>query len=357
MEAVIGVRTYNRLPAHQKERRLPNWFLPVAYNWKKILFISVIMTLLIGGIAFCDRAGQGQAWRQAEGTMYAWPINAMDVIFGVDDLDGSSALLRITKHTTSVKVGDYNLSIMSALNTVNGIFVNIGTCWLLVCWCASFFDMLMQNNNQMIAEQMIRKFIYLVVGLALVQNAMVIVFALVNFGTEVLSAIAQTASNDTTLLDEVKNTMYEKMTEGEGIIGTLSNIVTWLGYFVELFVPWIICMICSVLLSVVCWTRAVEIFILSAVSPVMFADIGDDRNGLMHTSAMRAFKNMLALALSGALIYASLYISCQISASVMADSIGSDYGSACWTQVVLAITRIGLCSKASTIAKQIVGLA
>ena len=358
MEAVIGLNTHGRLPAHQKERQIPQWLMPFLYNWKKILLFSIIACLLVGGIAFCA------TWQEdlANGDMgfaQKFVLKMFDSVFGVNDLDDSKALLQVTRNGYVLRVGSYTINIMNVLTTENRIFVNIGTCWLLVCWGASFYDMLMQNNNQMIVEQMIRKFIYLVIGLALVQNAMDIVFTLTNFGTEVLNGIAGAAAANTSNIDDVKQVIYEDMTSATGLLAFLVDFVTCVTYILEMFIPWLVSLVCSLLVSVVCWSRFVEICILATVSPVMFADIGDDRGGLMHTSAMKAIKNILALALSGALIFVSLYISGNIAASITAGSTitAGAYLDACYTQVILAIVRVGLCSKASSLSKQLVGLA
>lgn len=358
MEAAIRVNSYNRLPTQRKERQIPSWLMPLAYNWKKILLFSIIAALLIGGIAFCDRAGQGQEWRNATG-LTGLVLNWLDSIFGASDLEGHIGLLKVTRSSNVLTVGNYTINIMGLLGTVNAIFVNIGTCWLLVLWGASFFDMLMQNNNQIILEQMIRKFVYLIIGLVLVENAMDIVFGATNFGTAVLETIADASNAAAPNLSDIKQAMYEEMTAGSGLLGFIVNAVTSIGYVLELFIPWVFSLICNLLVSVVCWSRFVEIAITATVSPVMFADVGDDRGGFAHTSAMRAIKQVLALALSGALIYVSLVITSQISASIMADFVLDDtsYLDSCYSMVIINIVRVGLASKASSLSKQLVGLA
>ena len=343
MEAVTRFR---------KERQIPTWLFPVIYHRKRILLILVGIVLLSGCFALCA------SWHDATG-LHKTVLDFLEVIFGSESLNTFKQLLNVTRSGSVLRIGSNTIDIMTVLSTVNRIFVNIGTCWLLVCWGIGFFDMLMQNNNQMIAEQIIRKFLYLIIGLALVQNAMDIVFTLSNMGTQILTSIAGAASSGAINLDPLKQAIYDETTSGSGMFKTVVDAVSCLGYLVQLFIPYIFVLIVTLLVSVVCWSRFIEICLLATVSPVMFADVGDDRNGFMHTSAMRAIKYILSLALSGALIFVSLYISQQISLSISGteDPSGINYLSMCYNQVILGIVRLGLCTKATTISKQLVGLA
>ena len=351
MGSTISIKS-NRIFATKKEHKIPTWLFPVIYHRKRILIGLIVIVLFSGCFALCA------TWQEATG-LHKTVLDFFDGIFGSESLETFKNLLNVSRNGAILKIGSNTINIMAVLSTVNRAFVNIGTCWLLVCWGISFFDMLMQNNNQMIAEQMIRKFLYLIIGLALVQNAMNIVFTLTNMGTEILISIAGTATDNPIDLGPLKQAIYTETTSGTGMFKVVVDAVSCLGYLVQLFIPYIFTLIVSLLVSVVCWSRFIEICLLATVSPVMFADVGDDRNGFMHTSAMRAMKYILSLALSGALIFVSLYISQQISISISGteNPDALNYLSMCYNQVILGVVRLGLCTKATTISKQLVGLA
>jgi hypothetical protein len=233
-----------------------------------------------------------------------------------------------------------------------------------------FFDMLMSNNQQMIMEQMIRKFIYLMIGIALVTNAFDIVMTITNIGSEILGIIFNKMSSSSsadiqTTIDNFKNTIYDECntaasTSGliSGLLAHVTDFMTAASYLLKLIIPWLFCKICNLLVKVTCWSRFIEICILAVISPVMFSDVSQDHGGFMHSSCARAIKNVLALALSGAMILVSLYICNYISLALVDPTTGAtDVISFAFNMVIVGIVRVGLVSKSSQLSKQMFGLA
>jgi hypothetical protein len=343
---------------------MPAWAYPIVYHRRKIVFgvIFALFFFLFFSLAFCD-------YTEATG-MLKGVLDDIDEIFGSDSLSSTKDLLKIIQSGTTIKIGSYDMSaVYQLMKSLSGIFMNIGTCLLLIYWMMGFFDMLMANNNQMIMEQMIRKFIYLMIGIALVTNAFDVVMTITNIGSEILDNVFNKMSNTSStdiqsIIVDVKNNIYDDCTTAANTSGLIAGLaakitddMSIISYKLKFFIPWLFCKICNVLVSVACWSRFIEICIMAVISPVMFSDVTSEQGGFMRTTSARAIKTILSLALSGVLILISLYICNFIAMALIDPTAGtSGIGDFAFSMVIVGIVRVGLVSKASQLSKQMLGL-
>lgn len=127
---------------------------------------------------------------------------------------------------------------------------------------------------------------------------------------------------------------------------------------IVLFVPWLVTIICEVLIKCIMLTRQIEIFVRAAFLPVA---LGDGYNGL-HSSGFRYAKTFLAICLQGSLIIIILSISDVLSSSYLLDVINGTFlgvdgvMSIVIMPIIYRIAATGLIMKSFPLAKEICGV-
>lgn len=254
-----------------------------------------------------------------------------------------------------------NTAVIPALYTV---FQNLGVMVLIMYFGIGLIQDI--SFNQMYTEKLVKKFVFMIIGIVLISQSMDLVYGIANIGSAlVLKAynVATTTAANSPVLDDVRTEIWSDIytvNEDSGTIkkmlATLADMGTQIGYITQMFIPWVINKLCLVLLQVVCWSRFIELSLMAIVSPIAFSDIakGDPQT----SNAARAVKNVIALSMSGAIIMLAVIIGSSIQASLFADAVTSDnFGSLCWQQVIVGIVQVGVCFRANDITKQALGIA
>jgi hypothetical protein len=234
--------------------------------------------------------------------------------------------------------------------------------FMLMFWGIGFFDMLMQNNNQMFLEQVVKKLILLIIGLAVIANAKEIVVFFVSLSKSLWDTISLSSSNggDYALANDVAKEI-RKVLDGKGVI---DSIVTSLSYVLQLIFPWIIGIGANWGIKIFALNRYLEVCIVAAVSPLLFCDISNANGGFTHSAAFRGMRQVMALAIQGIVIMAGLYLCGAISKSIMGSFIDpatgrldmSQFLDAGFALVAVAVAKLGITAKSQQIARQLVGL-
>jgi hypothetical protein len=125
-----------------------------------------------------------------------------------------------------------------------------------------------------------------------------------------------------------------------------------------MLIPWLVTLICEVVIKIVVLTREIEILVRSAFLPVA---IGDSYNG-MSSGAVRYIKSFVAVCLQGALIIVILRIADSMSLDYLTN-VGADGYSgidAAMAMIVMPtvyrIASAGLVLKSLPLAKEICGV-
>lgn len=287
----------------------------------------------------------------------------IDQIIGSNKVDKYAKILEISasgNNITSIG-GMSNLGGLStALHSVNSLFQLVGWGLALIFWGYSFTEMLMESNGQLIVEQMIKKLLFLVVTFHVIKNSLTFCCEIVNAGTELTnSALGGLKTVPVKGVNDFKEYVFnncwtESKAEGffdfSGILTTLKAV----GFIITLFIPWIVTVICDILVKVLCWSRAIEICVFAAISPIMFIDLGTTRD-LTHSSTARALKNLMSLAMQGALIVISLTICQSIMEGILNDS-SLEFMDKIWNVTLISILQVGTISKTQSVAKQALGV-
>ncbi len=252
----------------------------------------------------------------------------------------------------------------SVIPTIYKVFQNLGVMVLIMYFGAGLVEDI--SFNQMYTEKLIKKFVFLVIGIVLINNSMDLVYGIANIGSAlVLKAynLATVKALNSPDLTDVKTEIWSDIytvNEDAGnikkMMQTLGDMGTQIGYVTQMFIPWVINKLCIVLLQVVCWSRFIELTLMAIISPVALSDIskGDPQT----SNAARAVKNVIALSSSGAIILLAVILGSSIQASLFTDAVTSEeFGSLCWQQVIVGIVQVGVCFRANDITKQALGIA
>ncbi|SOC16290.1 hypothetical protein [Pseudobutyrivibrio ruminis] len=253
---------------------------------------------------------------------------------------------------------------MAVIPKLYKIFQNLGIMVMIMYFGAGLLEEL--SFNQMYIEKMIKKFVFLVVGVVLISQAMELVYGIANIGSAiVLKAynVATSTGYNTPALDDVKaeiwSDIYTVNPDASAIKRLLQNMAdlgVQVGYVTQMFIPWVINKLCWVLLQVVCWSRFIELTLMAVVSPIALSDIAKGDANTSNTA--RAIKNVIALSMSGSIILLAVIIGSSIQASIFAEAVtANNFGSLCWEQVIVGIVQVGVCFRANDITKTALGIA
>ena len=253
---------------------------------------------------------------------------------------------------------------MSVIPSLYKVFQDLGIMVMIMYFGAGILEEL--SFNQMYVEKLIKKFVFLVVGIVLISQSLELVYGIANIGSAVVLKaynIANATGYNMPALDDVRaeiwSDIYTVNPDSSAIKRLLQNMTdlgVQIGYVTQMFIPWVINKLCWVLLQVVCWSRFIELTLMAVVSPIALSDIAKADVNTSNTA--RAIKNVIALSMSGSIILLAVIIGSSIQASIFAEAVTSNnFGSLCWEQVIVGIVQVGVCFRANDITKTALGIA
>lgn len=336
-------------------KRLQNYKYALIYYRKPIVIAMILTVLLISVFAFCG------SWQDATGFTKT-TINKVDEVFSMDSVADVAQNVSVTFGDDVLTVGKYSAT-LGVLTSVTDIMTGIAFCFCLITFFVSFANL---RDFEMTGQKLFVKIGLWIVCIALVFKAPDICYAIANVGTGLalkISALAteSTISADTQAqIDAVKQLIYDQcVPEDDGILAGFQEFFASLGVYIELIIPAFAMWIVKMITNVVCFSRAIEITLLSLMSPFAFADSSElDHFG--HGSGSRFFKNVAALALSGSIIIIVMLICNQLSIGVISDAVsGGDVSSmvaGTSSVVFIGFAQGAMILKSQSIAKTIVGI-
>ena len=299
------------------------------------------------------------------------------------------------------------------MNSINNSLISIGFFLALVTFGYSLFNSMMRNGatNPL---TLVSLFIHLVIVLALVVNGRNLSLFAVNLGSDLSEKVCNVQGEDFkenidemvkqlsdstlgTVLDKdsilevldkesderaekakadgkSKNIIYkisQLLLKGLGYIWnstigyylyTLNDglvaLQTCTGIYVSMFIPWIAVQCANIVVSVLIYSRSLEILVLSQMAPIAFGFMSE--GGLSNSTGMRYLKNMIALALQGVVIVVILSMTSSIIVGYMTNySAASLTGGASLTTnlVIMSWVEVGMIKKSLGICQKVVGLA
>ena len=334
---------------------------PLIYYRRQILGIGMFAVLFSSMIAFCATESEVNSATRMIKTIY----ELLDDIFDISTMEELKNLLIIDFSGNTLRAGGITFTnLTSVIRTMYKTFQNLGVIMLIIFFGVGILESF--SFQQMYVEKMVRQFIFLCIGIVLVSKSMELVFGVGNVFSALIQKIVNNANvsnvNMASELLELKKVIYDQCNVSTGtglkasISDAVSNMATAISYLIQLFIPSLIAKLSNVVVSVMCWSRFIEIVITAIVSPLMVCDISSGSG--MNSNAVRGVKNVLALALSGAVIMLAVFICQQIQFGILSANVldTASFMSCIWKEIVVAIVQVGFVVKAPGIAKQILGM-
>lgn len=334
---------------------------PLIYYRRQILVSGIFAMLFCSMIAFCATEAEVSNATGMVKTIY----ELLDDIFDISSMEDIKNLLIIDFSGNTLKAGGITFTnLTSVIRTMYKTFQNLGVIMLIIFFGVGILESF--SFQQMYVEKMVRQFIFLCIGIVLVSKSMELVFGIGNVFSALIQKIVNNANvsnvNMASELLELKKVIYDQCNASTGtglkasISDAVSNMATAVSYLIQLFIPSLIAKLSNVVVSVMCWSRFIELVIMAIVSPLTVCDISS--GSVMNSNAVRGVKNVLALALSGAVIMLAVFICQQIQFGILSENVldSVSFMSCIWKEIVVAIVQVGLVVKAPGIAKQVLGM-
>ena len=306
---------------------------------------------------------------------YAVLCDQIDAVFSSDAEDNMSSALQVgTDSWTSstsfpdVVFRDHSFpALTKVLKAVNDALKTFS----LVLACIMFFVGLMSAalQQQAYEEVIFKRLVTLMVTIGMIAFSAMLVLNISNIGTGIMNMISNKLNseemlknNEETMLNLETQICVQCYTDNgnhwyNDIFDPLITAMCLVGYNAMLVPAWLGSCVAFVVVSVICYGRAVEIYIMAAMAPLAVCDISGGQ-GMGMTNTSRFIKNVCAISLQGAIIVLSMFICKSIQIGILADMNGtfSDYWATSWSLVVMCFVQIGLASKSLKVSKDIIGV-
>ena len=336
----------------------------IKYYYRQIIICLILAAGLFmsRSYALTDEQIEDSGWIKP---LYTW----VDDIVGTEAAEQAVDSVTVAFDENGVTLGDVTIDgVGSVISKINDVSLALAVIFLGMTFLISLLNM---REQDIVEEEVFKRLVFLGIGIVLCVYAKTICMGIANIGSGVAQILANIspASNGNTLGDEIKDYIYEQThvtSTGSGwwdkLQNGVGNIGRGIGFYLQLFIPWLIMKVVGIIISVICWARAIEILILAAFSPLAFADIIEPNN-LSSSPGVRFVKSFFVLSLAGAFIVTVIIMCQSISASLLAAQIPDVYNdeavtfaAATWKLVTVGLAEVGLVMRANQLAKTVLGL-
>lgn len=337
-------------------------------NRLKIVILICTFILSCGTIAYADYDAFKNG-SENPGSMTKTVLGWIEDIMGTETLESVNSMVAVETNfeQDTMEIGGITLSGISVgVKEINGLMIIAATMIAVICFLIGLERKFIHQPYT--PEILVKQFIILGIALVCIGKSLWLCQQISNFGsgmaTAVIEKISQT-TNNSSAVDHIKALIYadcEAKVSG-GMIKKISiifgNISSQMGYIVQLLIPWVIMKVVSVVISFICWGRAIEILILATLSPIAFADILSERG---QAAGEKFIRNFIALSLQGVVIILVMYFCSQIHLGIITNSFSSSMSVATFSKdvykiIVIGLVEVGMCTKSLSITKEVVGLA
>ncbi len=352
----------------------------IRYYWKHIAIFSIIALVILGSltsIAFADVDAAAGVAAIEDGSKFdpllRMAFDWIDAIVGPEVIEDAGNLLSVYYDGSEIHVGPYSSSgagvIMNAAYSITCIVALIGLC------IAFFVDLAMMRTNDMNEENFFRKLLMFVIGMLLIGYSMNFCLWIANIGTGVTNAIIEKmtdSSNDALIegIDSIKQTMYLECHSNE--IATDAGIYLdpfeWLGnvgsdigarfsFILQLLLPYLATKLAWFIISVVCFSRAIELFVMSGFAPLAFMDSNTIDN-FTTSPGWRFLKNIIAISIQGGIIAGVLSIGSSFTVAVVGSSSGNigEFIEQSMQVVMITFAEVSMVTRSQGIAKSVLAI-
>lgn len=247
------------------------------------------------------------------------------------------------------KTGPYQ-PVITTIETIQNAITTVGVMMLFIYFCVSLVDKC--SSDTFSWEQLWRQLALLVATKYLMEHGFELLNLLFQIGLSVTAEVQADITVPVTTMDAAA--MIAAFKESLNLpkiceILFLDNIIV----FCQLLLPWLGSWIMHLTVSVICYSRIIEIYVRAAMSPIALADFFN--NGLQG-SGWRSLKSFLAVSLQGAVIFVIAIIYSKLFVSLNLDE-SMGFFSYLGVFLVIYASSIMLMFKSLSLTKELVGVA
>lgn len=346
--------------------------------YRKVLCIALMLGItILMGVAFADVDASAHVSNIENGTEHDALLKRsfimIDEIAGPKVVREAGELLSVSYDGSEIHVGPYSSAgaglIMDTVFSVSEIIAMIGLC------VAFLSDLALMRTSEVSEENVIRKLFMFVVGMLFVAYSKELCLWIANIGTGMADIVIEKMTDGETGsliqgVEAVKANMWEECHTNE-LLEESGKHIAWyeklgntvgdtgakMGFILQLFFPYLAVRLAWVIISVVCFSRAIELFIISAFAPLAFMDSNVMEN-FASTPAWRFCKNVLAISIQGAVIAGVLAIGSSFIGAVVngTSSNAKDFVEQGVQIVMIVFAQVSLVTRSQGIAKSVVNI-
>lgn len=331
----------------------------IRYYKKRIIIISLLILLLFGiGVSFA---------MSEDNVMISLIYSMIDTITSTETIQEVTEIVTVGYSDTSITLGGYTVNNMGTVMEI----VNDAMITFAIVFCSTLFFVGLTNaflNQQAYEEIIIKRLIVFGIVIGLIAWSLPLCLNIANLGSGIAAKISNITNDsfDITTADTIATLKADILAncstsaEHTGIASLLSGVVdifTALVYILQLLVPWVAMHAVRIVIKTVCWGRALEILILSTLSPLAFCDISSGQ-GTGMGSIGRFLRNFAATAIQGAIIVLIMFYCSQIHIAIISQNTSAAaFFNNTWNIVVIGFVEVGLCTKSQGMAQRLIGAA
>ena len=193
------------------------------------------------------------------------------------------------------------------------------------------------SMDNLTAEHVAKAFMRMAIGIVIINNGYTMIGAASEFITNVFNAIANPPAGGNPMAEHCNFSAMKRAKWHVALVDAST-----------LFIPWILMLFASGILSVICWMRILDIVIRVIFAPVGMADIMNDG---LRSSGWRYFKKLLSSLTQGALLIVIIR-----AYNMVLPIVTQMDGLASWAMpIVLSFVMMALFFKASGMASEVIG--
>lgn len=267
----------------------------------------------------------------------------------LNEICGSNLFADIYE-TLSVNLFSGGGAFGAAYSVVHAIYnsvMSIGVMLLFVYFVLALVDKMSSDNFTW--EQLWRQFALLLAGKYVMENGFQILETLFNIGMATTARISALGN------PSVSETAIDAATVIEEFTGSFSGLIAALGLhkiimMLYILVPWLLAWIMKLCVSIICYSRVIEIYARATLAPIALSDLF--HSGL-NGAGWRYLKIFLAVALQGALIMIIGIIYAAVFQSLVMD--GGNWFKFLGKYIVIYASAVMLMFKSLSLSKELVG--
>lgn len=322
-----------------------------------VLLTVFILSLFISQTIFVHAADPPDDPPAAPTVAATWPPNweSSDAasslgktVFGLayDVYSGDALISDDVIDDLNVNLRTYDADLWSLVQTLYNAVATTGTLLLLLYWLMDILEKVQMESFTL--EHFVRASIKLIVGVLLVTNGLDILIGIFGFASGIFANLGNVTASDAGANNSILNAIWDEAVYHKQHM--IKGVFALIGRMAQLIVPAFVMMLIRIVIYVVVYSRIIELFVLSVFAPIGMANI---YTGGMNSSGFRYLKRILAVALTGCVMFVVLRGYFTLSSIVNQNLLSASAGI---TQLVLGATALMLVIKSQSWAKDIVGV-